>query len=192
MNKIIDNASKLSSLFVSRAQFKADIQKYEDRIAAREIAITPFDGWPGKNEGERTVSKARACLIDEEMVLFHETLRFHQNGLGHVQAEIDGLNADTSAIEFTIRDETNRVMGGRSVLDIVQDCAMEAISDEVLSEDVLTEDEVKQIDADYAEHVRQQEEAEAEAQHLLEKDQLNPDFEPGSVDDPSSPNYIPF
>lgn len=192
MNKLLDNASKLSTLFMSRAQLRADIQSSEDKIAARELTLTPVDGWIGKNEGERTTAKMRVFAADPGHCQLTAILRGHQVDLGKCLAEIEGLQADTSALEFTIRDETNRVMGGKSILDVLQDGEVEQAQVEVLSETQLSEDEVKQIDADYAEYVREQEEAEAEAQRLLEKDQLNLDFEPGSVDDPSSPNYIPF
>jgi len=206
MNKLMTNVSKLSTLFMSRAQLRAEIQADEDKIAARELVLTPTDGWIGKNEGERTTSKMRAFAADPDHCKLSAILRGFQVDLGKCLAEIEGLQADTSAVEFTIRDETNRVMGGKSILDVLQDEASDVMQDaalqltqvdtdafaEVLSEDDLTEDEVKQIDADYAEYLRQQEEAETEAQRMLEKDQLKLDFEPGSSDDPSSPNYIPY
>jgi len=188
MNKLLDNASKLSALFLIRAQLRADIQADEDNISDVEMILTPQDGWIGKNEGERTIAKMRVYTADPQHSQLNAILRGHQADLGKCLAEIEGLQADISALEFTIRDETNRVMGGKSILDVMQDCEMEQAQTEILSEDQLSEDEIKQIDADYETYLREQE----EERLRLEEMQPKLDFEPGSVDDPNSPNYIPF
>lgn len=189
MNKLIQNASKLSTLFMSRAQLRADIQSSEDKIAARELTITPVDGWIGKNEGERTTAKMRAFAADPGHCQLTAIMRGEQVDLGKVLAEIEGLQADTSAVEFTIRDETNRVMGGKSILDVLQDCEIE----EDQFAEVFNEEEVKAIEAQYEKDMLEAAEEQRERE-IIETAKLQPplDFEPGSADDPSSPNYIPF
>ena len=58
----------------------------------------------------------------------------HKDDLRHTEALVEGLQARQRGYEFIVRDEMNRVLGGRSLEDILHDAAMADISNSMQAE----------------------------------------------------------
>jgi len=96
-------SEKLADLYRTRADQLIREWHAEKDLAARELEITPPDGWPGKNAEERTLSKERAFHADETRSKILAIVEDAHPNLLSIEGEIEALEAERRAMEWQIR-----------------------------------------------------------------------------------------
>jgi hypothetical protein len=179
VNRLFDIASKLDIIARQRFALRRFILDTENQIIAREAAMIPEGGWPGGNADTRKAMEKAAKSADPELQKLITGKEGYQTDLDNLELEKDALVNERSAWEWTIRDRETQTSDNTCFNQSVFE-AMDLFQDEQEQRNI---DELYQLSV--------QEEAEANREREA-ADQPKLDFEPGSVDDPSSPNYIPF
>jgi hypothetical protein len=188
-NQIIDNAQALAEALILLGDMKRSALNLEREMDKLEFSLTPAEGWPGKNDGERkhahqltlNHNQAYVELDDAAYRVKQETLR--------LTAIIEALQAQQEGFKWAIRNETNITLGGADILEIAADnetaAGQEKISDNMDGPD----DPASDIDAgpemDYGD---------PDNVDLAEQGQFTVPVEwtEPSPADPSAPDDIPF
>lgn len=111
--RLIDIAIDLGKLYQER--IGAEIHKggIEGDLEARVEFMTPAEGWPGKNAEQREIEKARAVDADGPCQEMRAVLRELENDLADIRADIEALEAERRALEWTIRGRLAEALSGR-------------------------------------------------------------------------------
>jgi len=177
VNRLFDIASKLDIIARQRFALRRFILDTENQIIAREAAMIPEGGWPGGNADTRKAMEKAAKAADPELQKLITGKEGYQTDLDNLELEKDALVNERSAWEWTIRDRETITPDGGLPCSVFE--AMDLFMDEQYQKE---QEELYQLSLEEEEAQREREAAE----------QPKLDFEPGSVDDPSSPDYIPF
>ena len=110
MNKFIRIANELSKLHRQLVSYQLQRDHAIDDIAARALAITPDGGWQGKNESERKTASDKAFAADEIIQKLLLIKRDADDHARQTQAEIDGLEDERRAYEYTVKATYVRAM----------------------------------------------------------------------------------
>jgi hypothetical protein len=138
----MDIAKELKELRMQRVTLREEVKNLDRWIKEREAFLTPAGGWPGKNPDERKAAQVDAYKFDGDLVEFGERLLRAKFVLDQNEAALDSLKDEQNAIEWTIRDNSNMILGSASVY--------QAMMDEVTNmlRDAATQEMVKEINAD--------------------------------------------
>jgi len=108
-------ADRLSVAYAKRAKLELDRWQADQLLAERAKALTPENGWPGRNEQARQAAREKALAEDSA----------YQNALTNRQAahekllglagEIDSLEAQRRAAEWRIRERMVELLERNSV-----------------------------------------------------------------------------
>ena len=79
---------------------------------ARLLAITPVEGWTGKNAEERKLASERAAAADLALSEIAKTRLANQDALAVIGATIDSLEAERRALEWGIRGILAQALAG--------------------------------------------------------------------------------
>jgi hypothetical protein len=190
MNKLFEIAKELSEIAQKRFEIKQKLSLYEMQQSARETAMTPEGGWPGSNDMQRKAEEKKAKANDPELIGLSMSIHDLNYDFGQLEVDRDAMVEERDAIRWTIRDNEVCAVSGDSVLDKL---AFKLIDKSetpfTQTAEVLSEDEVKAIEE---EHERVQREQDEERMEQEAAEQTKTVFVPGSVDDPSSPDWVPF
>lgn len=103
MNKFLEIGHQLSQLDRQLAIYKLNLDHAIEDIAGRALAITPDGGWPGKNEGERKTASDKAFAADETIQKLLDLKRVAEDNVISTQAQIDALEDERRALEWTVK-----------------------------------------------------------------------------------------
>lgn len=161
----------LSRAYLQQGQQRTvsfDLQRKQARL---ELSLTPAEGWPGKNEGERKIAHDKALQANPEWVTLDESLfQVHQE-LEKTNAMLAALQAEMDGYKWIIRNETNVVLGGASLYDLVHDAVL------------MQEQETLQTETQEAAENDPAEQAEEEEKQLIEEADSDGVDLPGASDD---------
>jgi hypothetical protein len=104
---------ELGQLYHRRNYLTAETTDTEIILAARELELSPADGWPGKNAEERKLSQERAFVADEVITRGREYLTTLKGSELGTLADIEALEAERRAIEWMIRAQLAEALAGR-------------------------------------------------------------------------------
>lgn len=97
-------ASQLGKLYEQRAELGYRTWKNERETEARQIELTPAEGWPGSNDKAREAYKAGAFAHDAVLVALSDERRFAQRESADLSGKIEALEAERRAAEWSIRE----------------------------------------------------------------------------------------
>lgn len=103
-----------------------------------EIDITP-EKWPGANDAERKIAKDKAFAGNEELVGAANELTAIKTQLLMLDAQVEYLKDEFDAHQWTIRDNSNVLLGGASVFQQYMDEAI-AVSMDIEAEEFKADD----------------------------------------------------
>lgn len=72
-------------------------------MEARLIELTPPEGWPGKNDGQRAAAKAKALAADDAYMTASDQADMATGALIELDAQITALEDERRAAEWEIR-----------------------------------------------------------------------------------------
>lgn len=98
-----ENAEKLAALYVERALLNKQVYDHELGIQKRHLALTPADGWPGKNEEARKATRDTAFAADEELGRHLDALTELRGKLIILNGDIEAAEAERRAAEWQVR-----------------------------------------------------------------------------------------
>jgi hypothetical protein len=104
MNHISDTANTLADLYRQRAMTNFSAWQTNQDIKARQLELTPADGWPGKNEAARETAMGQAFATDEIIHNLVAAQASEQFDLARITGGIEALEAERRAEEWRIRD----------------------------------------------------------------------------------------
>lgn len=101
MFNFLENAQALKALYTVRKDKQILLSHAEIDLDARQLALTPADGWPGKNEEARSTARTKTFADDpvcKELAVKISGLR---TDLATLDADILGAETDRRAGEWT-------------------------------------------------------------------------------------------
>lgn len=96
-------ADELGQLYQARAQTSLlELQAKQD-INARQLELTPADGWPGKNAEQRDVARDQTFAEDAQLQEAVKKANDAHRALIELEARIQALEAERRAAEWSVR-----------------------------------------------------------------------------------------
>lgn len=93
----------LPELYVARAELSLKIWQAEKDAAAETLAVTPADGWPGKNAEQRDTARAQALATNAVIHAAQVQADACQAKLMTLTGQIEAAEAERRAQEWSIR-----------------------------------------------------------------------------------------
>lgn len=103
MNRMLKIAADLGQLYAERSGASIHKGHIEADLAGRVLFLTPPEGWPGKNAEQRDQARELCVRDDPVCTELREALREIENDLADNTADIDALEAERRALEWSIR-----------------------------------------------------------------------------------------
>jgi len=113
MNRLFEIASALGQLYQTRAQTNLLKWQAEQDIHARQLELTPADGWPGKNAEQRDVARDQTFAEDAQLQEAVKKANDAHRALIELEARIQALEAERRAAEWSIRLRQVEALEGR-------------------------------------------------------------------------------
>ena len=143
MDNLTAIAKQLSGLYIERAALNLTEWQITRDIQARELALTPADGWPGKNEAARETAMRQAFYADEMLKELNDNLGMIKREQSENEGDREALEAERRAAEWGIRQRLCDALQARNVQstgdDSAFDEAMQQASDK-LTDTVVSEE----------------------------------------------------
>lgn len=112
-NRLIEIGKELGLSFAHRLQLNVQVEQLQRELEAEMLRITPAEGWPGKNEGERKLAAERAASDNALVGTLRGALAKNGAELAVVMTGIDSLDAERRALEWEIRAQLVIALLGR-------------------------------------------------------------------------------
>ena len=103
MNRLFEIASALGQLYQTRAQTNLLKWQAEQDIHARQLELTPADGWPGKNAEQRDVARDQTFAEDAQLQEAVKKANDAHRALIELEARIQALEAERRAAAWSVR-----------------------------------------------------------------------------------------
>jgi hypothetical protein len=141
MPKMIDLSKDLSASYVEKAERQVDLEQLEREIYKREIAITPAEGWPGKNAEIRDLEKAKTLAADPVWLELDTARQAQRAELALLEGAIAGMEAERRGFEWEIRQNLVTMLAANAVNrnghgaiedEAIDDVAGQTVDDETL------------------------------------------------------------
>ena len=100
MSKLFEIADRLGDLYKAQRGIQIELAHQEQDLAARVLTLTPADGWPGKNEGERKTAKEIAVANDEICQRINQRISELRDDLADSEGEADALREQRDALRW--------------------------------------------------------------------------------------------
>jgi hypothetical protein len=142
MPKMIDLSKDLSASYVEKAERQVDLEQLEREIYKREIAITPDEGWPGKNAEARDLEKSKVLAADP---VWHEldiARQAQHVELALLEGAIAGMEAERRGFEWEVRANLVTMLAANAINrngGPVEDKAFEDVSQTVIDDEIFFE-----------------------------------------------------
>ena len=116
----------LARLFLERNNHQTNVDRIQSDLDTLELKLTPPDGWPGKNDGQRDTARGQTLLNNadyQEMTLAMSETR---DAMAEVEATIAGVQETASAERWRIREAMAAALLARYHGERVEDAAPSA------------------------------------------------------------------
>lgn len=111
--RLIEISDALGTAFRTRADLNIRRSHAAQDLTARQLALTPPEGWPGKNAEQREVERMRVLSQDEAIEKINDVIAQADTELMQMDALIQSLEAERRALEWTIRAQMVEAIAGR-------------------------------------------------------------------------------
>lgn len=98
-----EQAEKLAALYTERALLNRRVYDHEQAVQKRQAALTPADGWPGKNDEARKAAREAAFAADDELAQRAASLSEARGKLILLAGDVDAAEAERRAAEWQVR-----------------------------------------------------------------------------------------
>lgn len=146
MDNLTAIAKQLATLYVERAALTLTEWQITKDIQARELSLTPADGWPGKNEAARETAMRQAFAADAALQQLNDDLSHVKEDQSTNEGQREALEAERRAAEWQIRQRLCDALQARNVQstgdDSAFDDAMQQASDQLTDTAVSEEYEI--------------------------------------------------
>ena len=126
MTALQECAATLTRLYLERKTLQVSSGHVQAALNLRELALTPPDGWPGKNEALRDTARGLALLNDKDFQELGQTLSGIRDTLAEVEATISGVQETASAERWRIRELLATALMARMQGERVEDASPRA------------------------------------------------------------------
>lgn len=103
-NQLLPIARQLADLYKVRAGAINTRRQLERDMELVKVDKSPADGWPGKNAEERKLAQEKAFLADQDITRIDNMIDDCLEELAEATGQIEALEAERRAIEWSIRD----------------------------------------------------------------------------------------
>ncbi len=138
MDNLTTIAKRLAHLYRDRAALNLTEWQINKDIQARELALTPADGWPGKNEAARETAMKMAFSADETLNELNSNLFSVKREQATNEGEREAIEAERRAAEWQIRQRLCDALQARGVVsngdDSAFDEATQSASDQMVDQ----------------------------------------------------------
>ena len=115
MTKLQELAGQLADLYKVRKNLQVNIDHTSAEIEARKLDLTPAEGWPGKNEEQRSIAREKAFAGDRDLCAMNLALSGLRDDLAGFEADIEGLQVVASAERWAVREKLADALLARGV-----------------------------------------------------------------------------
>ena len=105
-----------------------------------KIQSAPVEGWPGKNEGERSVSRDKAHMANPDIIKAQNDLRLQDMALAELESVEASLSATRRSLEYVVRDGLATALGAYPDDDVDIDVVQMMAHVDVLEKSVMGDD----------------------------------------------------
>ena len=106
-------AAQLGKLYRERKQKSLAMAHCDEDMEARELAMTPAEGWSGKNEEARKAARAIAMSSDDTCKAIRAVKVKLRDELADLDGLVDELESQRRGLEWTVRERLAQAMAGR-------------------------------------------------------------------------------
>lgn len=103
--RLVEIASRLGKLYAFLRNGETLLKHHQEDLEGRKMHLAPADGWPGKNDSERKIAQEKIFAGDETCQALRTLIRMNETKQAEMQGEVQGLEAERRAIEWTIREQ---------------------------------------------------------------------------------------
>ncbi len=125
---LITLATVLAQLYRERAALNLTEWQITKDIQARELALTPADGWPGKNEAARETAMRQAFAADETLSNLNSDLFYLKRDQAVNEGEREAREAERRAYEWQIRQRLCDALQARGIVSTGDDSAFDEVT----------------------------------------------------------------
>lgn len=140
--RMLDIAKTLAGLYRQQAARQILAEGITRRLTDRTLALTPAEGWQGKNEGERKLAEQRTLAEDGYYQELTTQLAAYRDDLAMVVAEIQALEAERRALEWLVRQA---ITPGGPIETVLDDVQIEAEIDQAWAEHLSQTQKVERL-----------------------------------------------
>jgi hypothetical protein len=103
MNRLREIAAELAEVGKHKTDLSLRLSHQRDDLAARQLALIPPEGWPGKNAEERKINEQRAHAADETCCAIQTAVKRVEAELAGAEHLLQTLVDERRALEWQIR-----------------------------------------------------------------------------------------
>lgn len=135
MNEMQRLMKEYSNAALERSQQRVIQMQVRSILDRLTLAITPEDGWPGKNEAERALSRERALSKEKNVVEMRAALEKVEADLIGLDGCLDMLLKSMDVLRWMIRNQANVLAGGQDMLpELVEEATPAEVADDQTQE----------------------------------------------------------
>jgi len=96
-------ATELGKLYQALRLLEVAKAHKEADLAGRKLFLTPAEGWPGKNDGERKTAAEKAWAKDDTCKALATLIRENEGQIAEMLGQCQALEAERRAQEWNVR-----------------------------------------------------------------------------------------
>ena len=137
MSQHSELAAQLGRLYRERRARQAALAHCEEDLSGREAAVTPADGWPGKNEEARKAARLAALAGDETIRAIRANQSKLRDELAELEGIVDEMEAQRRGLEWDVRERLAQALAGRhEAAGPAEDAAFDDGADQAVVDDL--------------------------------------------------------
>lgn len=103
MSDFISIAKEIGALRLKMRVCEFDQWKLDQDLAARQLEITPSEGWEGKNENDRKVNKEKTFEADPKIARIMAVIEKKRKEVAELTGKLEELEAKRRGMEWEVR-----------------------------------------------------------------------------------------
>jgi hypothetical protein len=123
MHTLQECAATLTRLFIERKTLAVSLEHVQAELNSRQLALTPPEGWFGKNESQRDTTRDFMLANDKDYQELGQALSGIRDTLADTEAVIAGVQETASAERWRIRELLATALMDRTQGERVEDAA---------------------------------------------------------------------